>query len=105
MLLSRDAIALASEEVERMILSEKVVPLGTMRRGLQSLNKYKYRNFHEAKISFFGFKLRFCLFCLEYILLVEVPRGRLKSDLNKLKREGTEADAMWAERVRGRFNI
>jgi hypothetical protein len=57
-----------------------------------------------VRFSWFGVKLRFCLFCLEHIMLVEPPRKALARDLKKLKKEGSSADKAWSDKVTERYN-
>lgn len=57
-----------------------------------------------VRFSWFGVKLRFCLFCLEHIMLVEPPRKALARDLKRLKKEGSTADGAWSDKVTDRYD-
>ena len=56
------------------------------------------------RFSWFGVKLRFCLFCLEHIMLVEPPRKTLARDLERLKKEGSTAEKAWSDKVTERYD-
>ena len=57
-----------------------------------------------VRFSWFGVKLRFCLFCLEHIMLIEPPRKALARDLKRLKKEGSTVDAAWSDKVTERYD-
>ena len=57
-----------------------------------------------VRFSWFGVKLRFCLFCLERIMLVEPPRKVLVRDLKRLKKEGSATDKAWSDKVTDRYD-
>ena len=57
-----------------------------------------------VRFSWFGVKLRFCLFCLEHIMLVEPPRKALARDLERLKKEGSTVDGAWSDKVTERYD-
>ena len=44
----------------------------------------------------FASKLRFCLFCLEYILFIPPPRRELARDLKKVANYQTQSQREWA---------
>ncbi len=46
----------------------------------------------------FASKLRFCLFCLEYILFIPPPRRELARDLKKVANYRTPRHRNWAMR-------
>lgn len=51
----------------------------------------------------FAAKLRFCLFCLEYILFIPPPKKELERDLRKVANYPQQKHRHWAMRQYNRY--
>lgn len=51
----------------------------------------------------FAAKLRFCLFCLEYILFIPPPMRELQRDLTKVESYGMPYVSKWVKKVSQKY--
>lgn len=63
------------------------------------MNRILLNGLKSIKQHVFATKLRFCLFCLEYILFIQPPMKELHRDLKKVEGYGIPYINEWANKV------